>query len=157
MRRCPLSRWERHAFFSKFLDPNLFLKRFGGGVWGGTPTSTAFLFGAFSLAFCLKEKAAEWHGLLRENWSLSVSDLLIHHFACGKIVPLPRWGRLRLANLLVKIIKTMYDNGQCGGSKPPPYGVRMRILVFPCDRPGSCEDTSSTLAQRATLPSAVSF
>ena len=31
-------------------------------MWGGTPTSTAFLFGAFSLAFCLKEKAAKRDG-----------------------------------------------------------------------------------------------
>ena len=41
-------------------------------------------------------------------------------------------GRLKIANLLVKIIKTMYDIGQCGGSKPPPYKVKVRFSVFLC-------------------------
>jgi hypothetical protein len=46
-----------------------FFQKADGGVWGGTPTDTAFLF--LELFFlrlrCQRKKAAKWAGRLREN------------------------------------------------------------------------------------------
>ena len=124
----------RTAYFVlKFLDPNLFSKRVGGGVWGGTPTDTAFLFGAFSLAFCLKEKAAKWNGCLRGN-GLLFGGRSPHP---PQAVPLPRWGRLyeQTCPFCFKVwIKKLYDLGLSAHYKrreqAPALQIRLLIVPF---------------------------